>query len=69
MSLDPTFTLRPIQPDDSDDLRKLIFDTDVGVLTTEFQVDVYTGDPTVEDGLQRWQQGDLITGQPFHSPG
>jgi predicted N-acetyltransferase YhbS len=42
MSLDSTFTLRPIQPNDSDDLRKLILDTDLGVLTTEFQVDAYT---------------------------
>jgi predicted N-acetyltransferase YhbS len=42
MSLNSTFTLRPLQPNDSNDLRKLILDTDVGVLTTEFQVDAYT---------------------------
>jgi predicted N-acetyltransferase YhbS len=42
MSLASTFTLRPMQPDDSDDLRKLIVGTAMGVLTTEFQVDAYT---------------------------
>jgi predicted N-acetyltransferase YhbS len=42
MSLDSIFTLRPIQPGDSDDLNKLILDTSLGALTTEFQIDAYT---------------------------